>query len=67
VTNVEQAIKSIGATPILEFKLLSKEGEEQVKASKTANSNVDVSGMFLATGLTGGMLQKYKIINDETT
>jgi protein-export membrane protein SecD len=65
VTNVEQAIKSIGATPILEFKLLSKEGEEQVKASKTANSNVDVSGMFLATGLTGGMLQKASIQFDQ--
>ena len=49
VTDVNEAIKRIGETPTLEFKLLSKENEEE----------------FLDTGLTGRMLQKASIQFDQ--
>lgn len=51
VTDVEEAIKRIGETPILEFKLLSTEGEAEE---------------FLNTGLTGRMLQRASIQFDQS-
>lgn len=69
VTNVEEAVKKIGETPTLEFKLLSKEGQAKVKAPAGGEgSKVDTastSGMFLETGLTGRMLQKASIQFDK--
>ena len=66
VTNVADAIKKIGETPILEFKLLSKEGQNQINTSSTtAQSLQGVSGMFLDTGLTGRMLQNASIQFDQ--
>ncbi len=53
VTDVNEAIKSIGATPVLEFKLLSKESQDKTNP------------IFLETGLTGRMLQKASIQFDQ--
>jgi protein-export membrane protein SecD len=66
VTNVNEAIKKIGETPSLEFRLLSKEAQAQLSGT---NSNVvdkaTASSMFLATGLTGRMLDKATIQFDK--
>lgn len=64
VTDVNEAIKKIGETPVLEFKLLSKEGENQLKAN-TSKGIEGISSMFLDTGLTGRMLKKASIQFDQ--
>jgi len=63
VTDVNEAIKRIGETPILEFKLLSKENQEKIKAE---DQNQNISNLFLETGLTGRMLQKASIQFDQS-
>ena len=65
VTDVNEAIKKIGETPILEFKLLSKEGQDKIKAEGAKIDAVSASSMFLETGLTGRMLQKASIQFDQ--
>ncbi len=65
VTDVNEAIKKIGETPILEFKLLSKEGQDKIKAGGAKIDTASVSNMFLETGLTGRMLQKASIQFDQ--
>lgn len=65
VTDVNEAIKRIGETPILEFKLLSKESEAKINAGDATIDATDSSGMFLETGLTGRMLQKASIQFDQ--
>lgn len=65
VTDVSEAIKKIGQTPSLEFKLLSKEGEAKVKASETSLSLASTSDFFVDTGLSGRMLQKASIQFDQ--
>jgi len=65
VTDVNEAIKRIGETPILEFKLLSKESEAKINAGDATIDATDSTGMFLETGLTGRMLQKASIQFDQ--
>jgi protein-export membrane protein SecD len=65
VTNVSEAIKMIGETPVLEFKLLSKEGQDKIKAGGTSQDVFSAPGVFLDTGLTGRMLQKASIQFDQ--
>lgn len=65
ITDVNEAIKKIGETPILEFKLLSKESGVKINANNATIDATDSSGMFLDTGLTGRMLQKASIQFDQ--
>ncbi len=68
VTDVNEAIKSIGATPVLEFKLLSKEAQSKITASSSTSAAImNAPGAFLDTGLTGRMLQKASIQFDQNT
>jgi len=63
VTDINEAIKKIGETPVLEFKLLSKEAENKIKlGGENATLAPD---MFLETGLSGRMLQKASIQFDQ--
>lgn len=64
VTDVKEAIKKIGQTPSLEFKLLSKEGEQKLKSSNGQNI-AEVANMFAETGLTGRMLQRASVQFDQ--
>lgn len=64
VTDVNEAINKIGETPILEFRLLSKEGEELIK-SGDGQTSVNAPGIFLDTGLTGRMLKRASIQFDQ--
>jgi len=66
VTDINEAIKRIGETPVLEFKLLSKEGQNKIKAGNASSSPQEISDMFLETGLTGRMLQKASIQFDQS-
>jgi len=67
VTDVNEAVKKIGETPILEFRLLSKEAQDKIKSGEAKIDVTNASGMFLETGLTGRMLQKASIQFDQTT
>lgn len=64
VTDVSEAIKRIGQTPVLEFKLLSKEGESKLKNASSVDAS-SVINMFYDTGLTGRMLQRASIQFDQ--
>jgi len=65
VTDVNQAIKSIGETPVLEFKLLSKEAQSKIAMGGTSQDVFNTPGSFLDTGLNGRMLQKASIQFDQ--
>ena len=54
VTDIEEAVRLIGATPTLEFQLLRQDAESLV-ANATSTPSAD---LFLTTGLTGRLLQK---------
>lgn len=60
VTDIGEAIKAIGATPVLEFKLLPRENFDE--------SNPDASlAQFQATGLSGKQLKRASVQFDQTT
>ena len=61
VTDVNEAVKRIGETPILEFKLLSKEAQDKINANAADKNILSNPGVFSDTGLTGRMLQKASI------
>ncbi len=65
VTDINQAIKSIGATPVLEFKLLSKDAQDKIKAGVASKDVLGTPGVFIDTGLTGRMLQNANIQFDQ--
>lgn len=62
VTDVDEAVRRIGETPTLEFRLLSPEAEE---ISWSGAPLPEISDMFLETGLTGRMLQRASIQFDQ--
>lgn len=65
VTDVNEAIKKIGQTPSLEFRLLDKEVESKIKAGETKIDATNSSNVFSETGLTGRMLQKASVQFDQ--
>ncbi len=65
VTDVKEAVKKIGQTPTLEFKLLSKEAQNKINAEGDAQNTLNAPNMFSDTGLTGRMLQKASIQFDQ--
>ena len=67
VTDVAEAIKRIGETPVLEFKLLSKDAQDKITAGQEKIDTTNSSGMFLDTGLTGRSLMKASIQFDQNS
>lgn len=65
ITDVNEAIKRIGETPTLEFKLLSKEGQDKINLEGGTLNAASISNMFLETGLTGRSLTKASIQFDQ--
>jgi len=65
VTDINEAVKKIGETPILEFKLLSKEVQDKINGGTTDENILNTPEAFLETGLTGRMLQKASIQFDQ--
>jgi preprotein translocase subunit SecD len=64
VTDIEEAIKRIGETPILEFKLLSKDGENLIRSGEVFEAGNE-GEYFFDTGLTGRMLERASIQFDQ--
>ena len=73
VTNVDQAVAAIGATPALDFRLAS--GTEVTSFSKSPASatttplyqNPAYTDLFKPTGLSGAMIGKASVQYDQTT
>ena len=69
VTDVDEAIKSIGQTPFLDFRVLtsadlkSLEGKNLTDAEKA----VEITKLLKDTGITGRMLSKAQLIFNQTT
>ncbi len=60
VTDINEAIKRIGETPSLEFKLLPQEVRDSIQSSGNTDANF-IASQFIETGLTGRMLQRASI------
>jgi len=63
VTDTSEAIRLIGQTPLLEFRLLDsgkalKISQEQIE---DGTLNIDVNELYVPTGLTGGLLERAQL------
>jgi preprotein translocase subunit SecD len=70
VTDVEEAVKSIGATPSLEFRLATDQQLRDFEALEFASSteqNAAYIALFKATGLTGSSVSKASVQFNQTT
>ncbi len=68
VTNLDEAIKMIGATPYLEFKTERPEKErDDILASQKNQKRLNEDPYFVATLLTGRYLTKASLDFDQTT
>lgn len=63
VTDVDQAAKLIGETPVLEFRTLKKDAKELTSSSTL----YDLIGNYEGTALTGTYLKKSSLVFDQTT
>lgn len=63
VTDIDEAVASIGKTPILDFRLVTGTEEQFAAASTTAQQEA----LFSATGLTGKLLEKARLEFDPTS
>jgi preprotein translocase subunit SecD len=57
VTDIDEALKMIGETPLLEFKLVIENPEQTATNTATATEPI-----FVATGLTGGLLKRANVV-----
>lgn len=69
VTDTEEAIKSIGQTPFMDFRILTSEDLKAVDALKVegAERELEVMKRLKDTGLTGRMLEKAQLVFNQTT
>lgn len=70
VTDIDQAIKMIGETPVLEFQTLNKVDVDTVNAKKELTDeekNTEINKLFKPTGITGRMLEKAVLQFNSTT
>ncbi len=63
VTDMEEAKRLIGLTPVLEFKLAKADTQEILKA----NPEASVDELFDSTGLTGSLLSKARVNFEQST
>jgi preprotein translocase subunit SecD len=70
VTDVNEAVKLIGQTPVLEFRTLNTKDADAINASTTMPADVKaqaLAALFKPTGITGRMLQTAQLEFDQTT
>lgn len=70
VTNVDEAVKSIGATPRLEFRLASASSLQSFDSSNATTSPEETPafiGLFKETGLVGSMVSRAALEFNSTT
>lgn len=74
VTDIDEALKSIGQTPLLEFKLLKASAEninisvseDNLKDGQLDLSSIDLNDqLYENTGLTGGQLERASLVFDQ--
>lgn len=64
VTDVNEAVKSIGQTPVLDFRLVDVKKAQAVqnnKDLKPEEKNAELAKLFTPTGITGRMLEKAQV------
>lgn len=67
VTNVDEAARIIGDTPVLEFKVLSPEGKFKYNSTTTTNGEKVSEADYIQSGLTGALLVKSRLMFDQRT
>ena len=69
VTDIDQAIKMIGQTPVLEFQTLSKDDQTALDAKNLSETEkaAELAKLFKPTGITGRMLEKAVLEFNNTT
>lgn len=69
VTDIEKAVKSIGETPLLEFKTITTADIESLNklSVSDAEKEVEAKKYFKDTGLTGRMLEKAQLVFNQNT
>lgn len=74
VTDVDEAVKSIGATPALDFRLVTADAMREFEAKAASASSTDGQliqlqylSLFKPTGLTGSMVAKANLEFNTTT
>ena len=73
VTDVDQAVKEIGATPVLEFRLATAAELKAFNASTTVQNEstttqaIEYAALFKDTGLTGRMVSRASVQFNQTT
>ena len=72
VTNVDEAVKTIGATPSLEFRLITAADMKAFQASSTSYTSTTTEqavylSLFKGTGLNGGMVGRATLEFNTTT
>lgn len=69
VTDIDEAVKSIGETPLLEFKTMTKADAEALDARNLSpeEKTKEAEKLFKDTELTGRMLQKAQLEFNQTT
>lgn len=69
ITDVEEAIKMIGQTPSLEFKLITQKDFDEVNAmtASTTDKNAEFDKRFQDTGLTGRMIDRAALAFDNNS
>jgi protein-export membrane protein SecD len=69
VTDIDEAVKQIGSTPLLDFRLLTKEGKAILASTSTtpAEKQKMMDIIFAPTGLAGGDLKSAQVVFDQTT
>ena len=59
ITDVEQAVREIGKTPLLEFKLIDEAAQERLTPSSTES---EFLATYIDTGLTGRYLTRAEVV-----
>ncbi len=69
VTDVEEAVKSIGQTPFLDFRILTSADQKDIEDLKLEGEALEVEMLkrLKDTGLTGRMLDKAQLVFDPNT
>ncbi len=68
VTDIKEAIKMIGQTPLLEFKTEApKDVSQTATVDKDGKVNLDIGSQFMGTELTGKYLEKAALEFDQNT
>lgn len=66
ITDLEEATKLIGRTPLLEFKLMSDD-DPAFNVDEEGTLLMDAQELFIETGLTGRLLERARLEFDQTT